>query len=277
MRILCIGDVVSREGVEILERSLPRLRREFEADAVIVNGENSALGNGVELAAYEAIMAAGADVVTGGNHSFQKKSAFELHEEQKRIIRPANATAVTAGRGELTLDFGRERLRVINLSGSLYMSECENPFGCVQRLLQGETDNRQENYGWISAPDGDVIDTDAVTVVDFHAEATSEKRALGFFLDGRVSLVFGTHTHVQTNDAQILPCGTGYITDIGMTGVKNAVLGKSVECCVHNFRYPDERRKITDGKGRCILSGIFANIDPVSKKCTDIRLVSVDK
>ena len=181
MKILCIGDVVSREGVELLERRLPRLRREFQADAVIVNGENSALGNGIDLVAYEAIMAAGADVVTGGNHSFQKKSALELHEEQKRIIRPANATAYTAGRGEITLDFGRERLRVINLSGSLYMNECENPFECVQRLLQGETDGNRENYGWQRMPDGGVIDTSAVTVVDFHAEATSEKRALGFF------------------------------------------------------------------------------------------------
>ena len=277
MKILCIGDVVSREGVELLERRLPRLRREFQADAVIVNGENSALGNGIDLAAYEAIMAAGADVVTGGNHSFQKKSALELHEEQKRIIRPANATAYTAGRGEITLDFGRERLRVINLSGSLYMNECENPFECVQRLLQGETDGNRENYGWQRMPDGGVIDTSAVTVVDFHAEATSEKRALGFFLDGHVSLVFGTHTHVQTNDAQILPCGTRYITDIGMTGAKTAVLGKAVECCVNNFRYPRERSKITDGRGACILSGVFASIDPVSKKCTDIRLVSVDK
>lgn len=257
MRLLCIGDVVSQEGVEFLAENLPQLRRRYRADAVIVNGENSALGNGVDLRSYEAIMSAGADVVTGGNHSFQKKSAFDLHEEQNRIIRPANVREYTAGRGEITLDFGRERLRVINLSGTLYMRECENPFEYVQRLLEEQ--------------DG------AVTVVDFHAEATSEKRAMGFFLDGRVSLVYGTHTHVQTNDAQILQSGTGYITDIGMTGVKNAVLGKAVECCVHNFRYPDDRMKISDGRGGCILCGVFAEIDAQSKKCTDIQLITVDK
>lgn len=256
MRILCIGDVVSREGVDFLRRHLPRLRREYRADAIIVNGENSALGNGVDLSSYEAIMAAGADIVTGGNHSFQKKSASDLHDEQKRILRPANLIDTDAGRGEITLDFGRVRLRVINLSGSLFMRECKNPFEYVEKLLKSGGD--------------------AVTVVDFHAEATSEKRALGFFLDGRVSLVFGTHTHVQTNDAQILPGGTGYVTDIGMTGVKNSVLGKAIDCCVNNFYKPDERMKISDGKGDCILCGVFADIDEKSKKCTDIRLVTVD-
>lgn len=256
MRILCIGDVVSQEGIDFLCEKLPRLKRQYQPDAVIVNGENSARGNGIDEYAYEQIISAGADVVTGGNHSFQKKTAGALHEEKKRLIRPANMPDNVAGRGELILDFCRFRLRVINLSGSLCMSECINPFEYVQKLLE--------------------TDTDAVTVVDFHAEATSEKQALGYFLDGRVSLVYGTHTHVQTNDARILPKGTGYMTDIGMTGVRDSVIGKAIECCVHNFRFPDQRMQISNAKGSCILCGVFAQIDEKSKKCTDISPVFVD-
>jgi len=257
MRILCIGDVVSGEGVEYLAKMLPRLKREYNTDAVIVNGENSAFGNGIDRESYEGILAAGADIVTGGNHSFQKKSAFDLHDEQKRLLRPANIPGFDAGVGEITLDLGRARLRVVNLSGSLFLSECDNPFEYVNRLLDDESD--------------------CITVVDFHAEATSEKRAMGFFLDGRVSLVYGTHTHVQTNDAQILPNGTGYVTDIGMTGVRDSVLGKAVECCVNNFRFPDNRMRISDGKGDCILTGVFAQIDETTKKCVNIELVNIDK
>lgn len=254
MKILCIGDVVSYEGAEYLCRNLSRLRRKYGADAVIVNGENSALGNGIDKASYDMIMSAGADIVTGGNHSFQKKTASDLHEEQKRLIRPANV--FTDGRGEIILDMGRTRLRVINLSGTLYMSECENPFVCIGEMLER--------------------DTDCITVVDFHAEATSEKRAMGFFVDGKVSLIYGTHTHVQTNDAQILKGGTGYVTDIGMTGVKDSVLGKGIECCVHNFVTPTERMRITDAKGNCMLNGVFAEIDERTKKCLSIELINID-
>lgn len=257
MRILCIGDVVSQEGVEFLSARLWELKRRYRPNAVIVNGENSARGNGIDEYAYRQIIDAGADIVTGGNHSFQKKTAALLHEESKRLIRPANLINYSAGKGVLLLDFGRYRLRVINLSGSLCMTECLNPFEYAQRLIE--------------------TDSDAITVVDFHAEATSEKQAMGYFLDGRAALVYGTHTHVQTNDARILPKGTGYMTDIGMTGVRDSVIGKAIECCVHNFRFPDQRMQISDAKGSCMLCGLFAQIDEKSKKCTDIRPVLVDK
>ncbi len=258
MKILCIGDVVSHEGALYLCKHLPRLRREYGADAVIVNGENSALGNGIDKTSYDMIMQAGADIVTGGNHSFQKqKTAGDLHDEQKRLLRPVNVTEFKDGRGDIVLDMGRTSLRVINLSGSLFMkNECENPFVCVDQLLKNNTN--------------------CIIVIDFHAEATSEKRAMGFYLDGRVSLVYGTHTHIQTNDAQILNGGTGYVTDIGMTGVKHSVLGKAVECCVNNFVKPQERMRITDAKGGCMLNGIFAEFDDITKKCIDIRLINID-
>ena len=257
MKILCIGDVVSSEGVEYLVNKLPRLRRETGADVVIVNGENSAVYNGIDKRAYDMILSAGADVVTGGNHSFQKRTAVQLHDEEKRLIRPGNVKEFSAGQDEIVLDMGRRSVRVINVSGSLYMKEeCENPFEYMERKVSRETD--------------------IITVVDFHAEATSEKKAMGYFLDGKVSLVVGTHTHVQKNDAIVLEGGTGYITDLGMVGVKHSVLGKGITECIHNFRYPDNRMKITDGKGQCILSGIIAEIDDNTKKCVSIEVINID-
>lgn len=254
MKLLCIGDIVSEDGAKYLMKHLPRLRKQYGADVVIVNGENSALGNGIDRTSFDMIMDAGADIVTGGNHSFQKRSAQSLHDDEKRLISPANLPSTT--NGEIVLDLGRCYLRVINLSGSLFMAECKNPFQYMQKALE-----REKN---------------AITVVDFHAEASGEKRAMGFMLDGKVSLVYGTHTHVQTNDAQILPNGTGYVTDIGMTGVKNSVIGKDIDVCVHNFLGDGERLPVKDGQGGCILSGIFAEIDEHTKKCIDIRLINID-
>ncbi len=255
MKILCIGDIVSKEGIDCLFDLLPRLKQKYRPDAVIVNGENSAIGNGIDKIAYDSIINAGADVVTGGNHSFQKKTASFLHENEKRLICPANVLGFD-GKGDITLDFGKNRLRVINLSGSLYMKECQNPFDALENLLKS--------------------DTDAITVVDFHAEATSEKKAMGYFADGKVSLVFGTHTHVQTNDACILSGGTGYITDIGMTGVKDSVLGKDIEVCVNNFKNPENRMAVRDAKGKTSLCGVFAQIDDNTKKCVFIEPVCID-
>ncbi len=256
MKILCIGDIVSHEGIDCLFDVLPRLKRKYSPDAIIVNGENSAIGNGIDKKSYDLIMSAGADVVTGGNHSFQKSTAGELHQSEKRLLRPANIEGICDGNWQIKLDFGKNTLRVINLSGSLFIKDATNPFEFLENALK--------------------TDTDCITVVDFHAEATSEKRALGFFADGRVSLVFGTHTHVQTNDAQILEGGTGYITDIGMTGVKDSVLGKDKDICVHNFYKPDDRQRIKDAKGKCILSGIFAEIDDDTKKCVVIETINID-
>lgn len=256
MKILCIGDIVSHEGIDCLFDVLPRLKRKYSPDAIIVNGENSAIGNGIDKISYDMIINAGADIVTGGNHSFQKSTAGELHQNEKRLLRPANIEGITDGNWQIKLDFGKNTLRVINLSGSLFIKNTTNPFEFLEKALE--------------------TDTDCITVIDFHAEATSEKRALGFFADGKVSLVFGTHTHVQTNDAQILPHGTGYITDIGMTGVKDSVLGKDREVCVNNFVYPENRLPIKDAKGSCILSGIFAEIDNDTKKCVFIEAINID-
>ena len=256
MRLLCIGDAVSREGSDILERRLPALKREHRVDFTIVNGENSALGNGIDSDAYKRLLAAGADLVTGGNHSFQKKSAPALHESQAWLLRPHNLKGFE-GSGVKYIDCGSYVIRVINLIGSLFMgAEVENPFLVLDRVL---ADSQRAD----------------ITVVDFHAEASSEKRALGLYADGRVSLVYGSHTHVRTDDLQILNKGTGYITDIGMTGVVDSVLGKDSEVVIHNFKYPDNRRAIKDAKGPCMISGILAEIDQKSGKCIKLESIEV--
>ncbi len=256
MRILCVGDVVSAEGRAFLTAQLSRLKREYAPDYIIVNGENAALGNGIDRSSMEEIFDAGADVVTGGNHSLQKAAAADVLEEMPFLLRPENL-GNTFGRGWCRLE-GRQRdLLVINLQGMLFLPENENPFVRVDALLKE-----------IATP-RDII------VVDFHAEASSEKRAMGYHLDGRVSLVFGTHTHILSADETVLPRGTGYITDIGMTGVEHSILGKAIDPALHNFIHwgdPEKREKTLDAKGKSILCGIIADIDE-QMGCTHIERI----
>lgn len=254
MKVLCIGDVVADEGVDYLIKTLPRLKRQYSPDLVIVNGENSATYNGIDKYAYDSILSAGADVVTGGNHSYQRGDAEDLHQSEKRLLAPANVKKFSGANGKIVLEYTRTRVCVINLSGTLYLNDADNPFEAVDNLLENG----------------------CINIIDFHAEATSEKRALGFYLNGKASLVFGTHTHVQTNDAQLLDGGTGYITDIGMTGVKQSVLGKDKDVAVNNFKFPNGRKPVQNAKGGCMLCGIYAEIDDFSKKCNLIKTVYID-
>lgn len=257
MRILCIGDIVSAEGRETLQEKLPALKRQYRPDYVIVNGENAALGNGIDEASMREILSAGADVITGGNHSLHKAAAGEALEEIPCLLRPENF-GNTFGRGWYRVEGRKRDLLVINLQGLLFLPENQNPFVCAEELLEKVATPR------------DII------VVDFHAEASSEKKALGYFLDGKVSLVFGTHTHVPTADETILSGGTGYITDIGMTGVEQSVLGKDIEIAIHNFKYwgqAELRQKTKDAKGKCVLHGIVAEIDEDSGKCVRIERI----
>lgn len=254
MRLLCIGDVVSDTGRDMLYQMLPVLKRQYQAERIIVNGENAALGNGIDARSMRDIFSAGADVVTGGNHSFQKKNAGDVLEDLPFLLRPANF-GNTFGNGWCRIEGRQTDLFVLNLQGMLFLPEIQNPFEYAEKVIAEHTTPR------------DII------VVDFHAEASSEKQAMGYFLDGKVSLVFGTHTHVQTNDERILSGGTGYITDIGMTGPIYSVLGKAVEPAVHNFRYfgdSEKRKAVEDAPAPCQICGIFAEIDDASKKCVNI-------
>ena len=246
---MCIGDVVGTAGCEFMRAHLSSFKRQQGVDLVICNGENSADGNGITVRSAEHIFASGVDVITLGNHSFRRKEVFPLLDENPFIIRPANyPSSMTPGKGFCTVDMGFTTVAVINLMGQQYMdANLDNPFAAADRLL-------------------DRIDA-KIILVDFHAEATSEKRAMGFYLDGRVSAVFGTHTHVLTADAQVLKGGTGYITDIGMTGVYDSCIGVDKEIIMRRFRTMLPER-FDYAKGDCMLDCVIFDIDRKTGKCT---------
>jgi len=256
MRILCLGDVVGDEGVTFLSRGrrLSRLRDTLGADLVIVNGENSAAGNGMSAASAEALFDAGADVLTGGNHTWRRRDVYSLLDDRQEVLRPANFPAQAPGHGWCITEAAGRRVLVINLSGCVYMEAVDSPFTAADRILR-------ENEGRYDA-----------AVLDIHAEATSEKMALARYLDGRVSAVFGTHTHVATSDAQVLPGGTGYITDVGMCGSHAGILGVATEPILHKFLVKTPVT-FTPASGNCALHGVLFTLDG-NGKCTEARGIS---
>jgi metallophosphoesterase (TIGR00282 family) len=205
MRVLFIGDVVGSPGRQGLRETMPQLRERYAPDLVIVNGENSAGGVGITERTANDLFGAGADVLTSGNHVYRHREAYEFLDREERVLRPANYPQANPGRGHGVYEAGGMRVRVINLSGGVGLRVARSPFDTVDSIL-------------------DHHDADA-TIVDFHAEVTSEKVAMGWHLDGRVAAVFGTHTHVPTADGRVLPGGTAYISDVGMTGSRESVLG----------------------------------------------------
>lgn len=255
MKILAIGDVVSSQGCDYLRRCLPGLKKELGADLVIVNGENSAVGNGVLPASAEFILDSGADIITLGNHSFKRREIYDYLDGDNPVIRPANYHKSAPGKCCIIAEKGRLRAAVINLQGAVYMEPVINPFSVIDEIID---EIKRQGV--------------KIIIVDFHGEATSEKRAMGFYLDGRVSALFGTHTHVQTGDSQILPRGTGYITDIGMTGPYYSVLGVSPECVIERFKTGMPVKFITDD-GPCTLEGWFVDIDDETGAAVSAQLI----
>jgi 2',3'-cyclic-nucleotide 2'-phosphodiesterase len=210
MRILFIGDVVGRSGRAIVQQQLPRLRRDWKLDFVVLNGENAAGGFGITEAICQEFLDAGADAITGGNHSWDQKEALVFIERAPRLLRPINFPPGTPGRGAALLEAQNgARVLILNAMGRIFMDPLDDPFAAVDRELTACALKHA----------ADVI------IVDIHAEATSEKQSMGHFCDGRASLVVGTHTHAPTADHQILPGGTGFITDVGMTGDYDSVIG----------------------------------------------------
>ena len=256
MNILCIGDVCGHVGCEHLSRVLPIIKRDQKVDFIIANGENSADGNGILPHSASLLFDAGIDVITGGNHTFRRREIFDSLEENPRLLRPANMPSTAYGKGYGIYDCGRFSVGVINLLGTTYMESLDCPFREADRIIN-------------------LLKAEGVKtiIVDFHAEATSEKRALGFYLDGKVSAVFGTHTHVPTADEQILPCGTGYITDIGMTGPVQSVLGVKPEIVISKFmdRMP-VRFALADGE--CKLCGVLFTIDEKTGFCHSVKRIA---
>lgn len=216
MKILFIGDVVGKCGCNFLHRNLFNLKNKYNADLTIVNGENSATGNGITKESADIIFSSGADVITTGNHVFQKNEAFSLLDENDNILRPANFPEGTPGKGFCFIDFGHTSVAVVNLMGTLLMESLDNPFATIDRILND-------------------IDTPNI-FVDFHAEATSEKKAMGFHLASRVTALIGTHTHVQTADEAILRSHTAYLTDAGMTGAEDSVIGFEKDCALSRIK-----------------------------------------
>ena len=218
MKVLCIGDIMGEPGRRAVSRTVPRLIAQHQIDAVIANGENLAGGFGVTRELAEELFETGISVVTTGNHAWDKKEAVEYFSREPRLLRPANYPAGVPGNGSVVIETpGGERLAVLQLMGRVYMPTIDCPFQAARREL-----SRLKR------------ETSAI-VVDMHAEASSEKMAMGHFLDGEVTAVVGTHTHVQTADEQILPKGTAYVTDIGMTGPLHSVIGVKKELAIEKF------------------------------------------
>ena len=252
-KVLCVGDVVGNPGMDRIRRSLRYLRRTTNADFVIVNGENAAVV-GITPNQAEDIFDAGADVITLGNHSFAKKEICDYLDENSRILRPANYAPQVPGKGWGVYDTKFGPVAVIDLIGRVNMDYGpDNPFLMIEKILPQ-------------------IDA-KFTFVEIHAEATSEKLAMGYMLDGKVSAVWGTHTHVPTADAQILPNGTGYVTDLGMTGPKNSVLGIRPELSISKFR-GDLYQRYQWADGPTKMEAVLFTIDTATGRC--LRAERVD-
>ncbi len=215
MKLLALGDVVSSSGCEFVRKKLPALKKHYNIDICIANGENSAVGNGILPFSADHLFASGVDFITTGNHVFRRAEIHSYLDERNDILRPYNMHSSAPGSGTGVIDMGSYRIGIINLMGTAYInnSSLANPFDSLDKAIREIQDCK-------------------IKIVDFHAESTGEKRALGMYADSRVSVFFGTHTHVQTADAQILAGGTGYITDIGMCGSVDSVLGVESECVI---------------------------------------------
>ena len=257
MNILTVGDVVSGNGCEFLRKHLPEIKKIEKIDLCIVNGENSAVGNGILPLSADHIFTSGGDVITTGNHTYRRKEIYDYLENNKFIIRPANFHRSVPGNPYVIVDMGYCQVCVINLIGRVYMEACENPFDEIDRILQ--------------IPE---VKNCKVKIVDFHAEATAEKRAMAFYLDGRISVLFGTHTHVQTADEEIFENGLGYITDVGMTGTAASVLGVNPSLAIEKMRTGMPVRFLTID-GYCKLDCCVFEVDEKSGKTLSIKRLSI--
>ncbi len=257
MKVIVIGDIVGKPGRKALLASLKRLKEQHEAEFVVANAENAAEGAGIVPRVGDEILGAGVDVMTSGNHIYDKKDVIKYIENEPRLLRPANYASDTPGRGVwLGSTQSGTPVAVINVQGRVFMPPTDCPFKTADRLI-AEIGNRA-----------------SVIIVDHHAEATSEKQAMGRYLDGRVSVVVGTHTHVQTADEQVLPGGTAYITDLGMTGPYDSIIGVESHLVINRFlRGMPTRFETATGDAR--LCGVVVDIDERTGKAVGIERLQV--
>jgi len=253
VKILFIGDIVGRPGRRALKLWLPSIVEKHDIDLVVANGENGAGGFGLTREVAIEILDMGVDVITSGNHIWDKKEFIQVLDDLERVIRPANYPPGTPGRGWIKVRSRRGiPVVVLNLEGRVFMNPLDCPFRKAQEVLQ--------------------VFSDTIVVVDFHAEATAEKMALAWYLDGKVSALVGTHTHVQTADEQIFPSGTAYITDLGMTGPSLSIIGMKPREPLHRFLTHLPCR-FEVAKGPVQFNGLLVKINPVTRKATGLQRI----
>ncbi len=254
MKLLFIGDIIGAPGRETVRRLLPGLKAAHQPDLTIANGENGAAGFGLTPNVIAELYQDGIDVLTSGNHIWDKKPVFDCIIKETRLLRPANYPDGTPGRGWGIFEpqLGKPKIGIINLEGRVFMHPLDNPFPLAKKII---AEIRKET---------------PIIFVDFHAEVTSEKRALGWFLDGQVSAVIGTHTHIQTADEEVLPKGTAYLTDAGMTGGRDSIIGVEKEDVIKRFLTQMPTR-FTPAKKDCWLNGAVVTIDPETGKALHIE------
>lgn len=260
MKILFIGDVAGKVGQKMVKDYLPSLRQRYKPQVVIVNGENAADGRGITENIYKDFMSQGVDCVTMGNHTWDNYGIYDFIDEVDHLIRPANYpnSEQVPGQGITYININNQKLAVINLIGRIFMGEFEDPFRIGDELIAEAKKHTNHIF------------------IDFHAEATSEKQALGLYFDGRVSAVIGTHTHVQTNDARVLPKGTAYLTDAGMTGFYDGVLGMEQGPIIQRFLTQLPQRFNTPDSGSGQLNACLIETNNDTGLATRIQTIRID-
>ncbi len=256
MNILLVGDICGRTGRTALLKYLPNLKKEKNVDIAIVNGENSAGGRGITKNTLEELYRAGADVITSGNHIWDKKEILNFIDQEAFLIRPANYPDPAPGKGYCVYPFRAKNIGVMNLSGRSFMPSMDCPFQKADQLIKR------------MSHECDII------ILDFHAETTSEKIAMGWYLDGRIACVVGTHTHVQTSDEQILPQGTAYITDLGMVGARVSVLGMDKDTVIERFKSCRPAR-FEPAEGPAVFSALLVCIDDKTNKAASLERILI--
>jgi metallophosphoesterase (TIGR00282 family) len=259
MKVLFIGDIVGSIGRDAVEDYLPRLKRKYQPDVIIANGENAAAGRGITQKIFKDLLFMGVDVVTMGNHTWDQKEIFDFIDDTDYLIRPANFSDEAPGKGMTTITKNGHTLSIINLHGRTFLPPHDDPFKKATELV------------------AEAKQISPLIFVDFHAEATSEKIAMGWHLDGEVSTVVGTHTHVQTADARIYPNGTAYITDVGMTGPYDGVLGMKKEDVLYRFQTNMPARFEVPKSGRSVLSAFFVELDNQTGKAIAFERIYINE
>ena len=257
MKFLFFGDIFGRSGRDALIKELPSLKDKFKPDFILANGENASHGKGISQAICNDLFSAGVDVITGGNHIFDNRDVFNFINQENKLLRPCNYPIDTPGKGFEIYEKNQKKILVINVMGRVFMQPLDDPFEAIKKII-----NQQIIGENISA-----------TIIDVHCEATSEKMAIGHEFDGKVSLIVGTHTHIPTSDARILKNGTAYITDLGMCGDYNSIIGMEKEKSLERFKKKIPIKGINPATGEASLAFVFVEIDDKTGLAKSIKQI----